>query len=100
MQEPHQFGLFGQKGIVAVRTLHFAVIGMSAGLPNALGKTAHVGGGKQPVGADPDEAEPGADASESGFGRLIAADRSPVSMARKMARIRIGKTKRSMNRFP
>ena len=72
LDEPYQFGLLGQKGIMTVVGGHLAVVGLHSGGANGVSKVAYGFGWKKPVGADAHKAEPGANAAERFSGRRVA----------------------------
>src|SRR6202034_3645508 len=54
-----------EKGVMAVVAGHLAIVGLGAGLQDAFSEAAHLDGGKKPIRADADEAQPRTDAAKS-----------------------------------
>jgi len=86
LEQSHQVGLLGKKGVMPMGADHLPVVGSNARGANRSGKFAHRLGRKQPIRADAHKAQLGADAAESLLSRGAAAQRIQVSMVRKIAR--------------
>ena len=67
LEQADQLGLLGEESVVAMSAGHLAVVGLGTGGTDGFGKAAHILGGKEPVGADADEAEARANAAEGFF---------------------------------